>query len=376
MRAYVSVLGIVSMLTGCEWLDDAESAVETSRAVAEDPDDAPRLVEDAIFESLECHDVARPGTLARVRAVLDEPTLEEIAALATAPEDLASIVALGGVKVEATVVVLQNVLRLALDEQLRADLQSGGWDGVSCDEDVVVSCTAGTGRGAVLCEDGAASAIRLDLHACTIDGGVYDGAITVARVVDDDRIARVSFAALTIDEATKVQGAFDVRLDVQDRLLASVRGEQPLKIIEHGGPSSGLSCGEELAIDVAAVDFGEDDATIELSAHQRDADSVLGLATVGEHLTYSGACGCPDPGSGVEVVLPQPLGEEGAEARLQLSWSASQDDTACATAYVSALEWPTTCWGAEAIGGEHVDCGEQATVSVLTRMLQAFCVGD
>ncbi len=372
MRAYMSGLVFVTVLTGCQWIDDAENAVETGRAVAEEPSDAPRLVEAAIFDALECHDVARPGTLSRLRAVLDEPTLEEIGALATAPEDLASIVALGGVKVEATVIVLQNVLRLALDEQLRAELLSGGWDGVSCGDPVVVSCTAGTGSGAVLCEGDAAHSLRIDLDACTLHGGVYDGAITVARVDDDDRIARVSFAALTIDQATKVQGAFDVRIDVEDRFMASVQGDEPLKIIEHGGPSSGLTCGEELAIDVAAVDFDGQRATIELSARQRDADSVLGVATASKHLTYSGACGCPDPGSGIEVVLPQPLGEEGAEARLQLSWSAAKDDGACATAYVDAIEWPQSCWGAEQAG----DCGEAATVSVLARMMQAFCVGE
>ena len=56
--------------------------------------------EDALFDVLECQDIARPSTLDRVRDVLHEPTSDEVQALLLNPADLATVVAKGGVQVE------------------------------------------------------------------------------------------------------------------------------------------------------------------------------------------------------------------------------------------------------------------------------------
>lgn len=356
-------------LFGCEWFDTAESVVDHGGEAIEDPARTPELVEEVVAEALECHDVLRPSTIERVRDVLHDPTFEEVGALVTAPEDLATIVSMAGPKVEIAYVLARNLVFLA-DE---ASILRTTADGYACGEALSVACTGGTKTTTPSCDDeGFVREVRVAFDRCTLDGVVYDGAATLTQVDGDAGAARVAFDALSMDETDVLQGAVFVRFDQQDAFMASLREVGGLKLVSHGGPEAGKSCGEELSLDAVAIVIDERGAAIELAGSKRDDEQTASLRTKGEHLTFTAPrpCACPDPGSMIEVQVPRPLGEPGDEALLQVAWQATDAADACAVVDVQALSWPDACYGLEHAGA---DCGERALVETTRRILQALC---
>jgi hypothetical protein len=357
------------LLCGCEWIETAESVVDHSQQAMNDPARAPELVEEVVAEALECHDVLRPSQIQRVRDVLHDPTFAEVSALVTAPEDLATVISLAGPKVEIAYVVARNLVFLA-DE---ASILRVGADGYECGESIALACTAGTKTTTPTCDEaGVVASLTVAFDRCTLDGVVYDGAAAIARVDGDAGAARVDFDALSMDEGEVLQGAVFVRFDQGDAFMASMRADDGMKLVSHGGPASGKSCGEELSLDALAIVVDEHGAAIELSGRKRDDEQSASLRTKGEHLSFTAPrpCACPDPGSMVEVQVPRPLGDPGDEALLEVSWRATDAADACAVVDVKALSWPATCYGLEGAGA---DCGERALVETTRAVLQALC---
>lgn len=332
------------------------------------PEDPVAALEDAIFDALQCEEIARPSTLQRIRDLLHDPTAEELQALLTAPEDIATIVAMGGLKVEGSVVLARNLARVLSGEPV----VQGGWDGVECGS-VALACTAGEKTSTVLCEQGVPVSVDVAFEGCVLDGTLYDGALAYDRVDGDPGAARVAFSSFTIDEVKRADGALEVRVGLEDGVSASAGGDSAFVIESHGGPTSGLSCGEALTIDALALDADLSGGVLQLDGRNVTDDGSFGIRTTGEHLAFEtpAACGCPIVGSAVELELPRPLGRAGEEALLRVEWKASADAALCAQAQVTAVQWPGDCAG---IDEASRDCGRAATEQTLSELLTAFCV--
>ena len=328
--------------------------------------DPVKAAEDAVFQKLECEEVARPSTLVRLRAVLEHPSADTASAFATNPQDVATLVALAGPEAEASVIVTRNVLRAA---DGAPDLLTSGWDGVPCDEPMTLACTAGEESVAVSCTHGKPTHIALTFDKCTVTGMVIDGDVTLER--DGDSGAHAVFSALSIDETKVVNGAIALRFDDATSFQASVRTADGLTIVDHGGPKGGLECGEELRFDVLAFTTSKSgkEARVELGGSKQTVEETYGVATFGDHLHFDGSCGCPMPGSGIAFDMPRPLGKEGAVAHAKVTYTAPDDAKAsCAKANVELEGWPTSCSG---LGD---DCGKGATAQSAAALLTAFCV--
>lgn len=361
----------------------APDAVDDAIADVTDPiddatnglDDAAAAIEDALFAQLECEELVRPSTLERIRAVLHDPGADELRALLLNPQDLASVVALGGAQVEGPVLLARNVLRV-VETGAAADLLANGWDGVSCDEPVTLACTAGEETSTVRCDGAAASSITLSFAGCTLGGTVADGALTLSRIPGDDGVAALSFEGLTFDEVQRLEGALllDVPLEPgagDGSLTALVASPDTLSVVEHGGLASGLSCAAETTFDRAGLSVTATDAIVEAQARHLTPDQVVGVETFGEHLRFGDRlCGCPLPGSGMLVDVPRPLGRAGEIARARVTWAAATDAGACADAKVTLEDWPSTCDGVQDVSG---DCARAATEQTLERLFDALC---
>jgi hypothetical protein len=333
-------------------------------------DEVAAAFEAAIFEKLECEDIARPSTLERVKDVLHDPTGDEIAALLLNPQDLATVVALGGAQVDGPVLLARNLLRV-VDSGAGRDLLDGGWDGVSCGSPVAFACTAGEGATTVTCDGAVALSIALSFDGCTLDGTIYDGALTLDRVAGDDTVAALAFAGFTLDETDAIEGA--LLLDVgqgSDAFAASVSSPDILEVEEHGGLAAGLECSAETTFETAGLVVDATSGVVQMKASQAEPDATMGIETFGDHLAFGDplACACPLPGSGVLVDVPRPLGREGETARARITWGASAD--ACSAPHVLLEDWPPSCAGLEDVNG---DCAKGATESTLTRLLGALC---
>jgi hypothetical protein len=334
--------------------------------------DVAQLVEDAIAEKLQCEEVLRPSTLGRMRAVLHDPTFDEVRALLLAPEDLATVVALAGAQVEGSVILLRNLVLLT-ESGAAGDLLENGWSGVSCGDPVTLACTAGTQTTTVTCDAAlVANAVTVSFDGCTLDGTLHQGAFSLARDASDDSAARLSFDGLTFNEVERYQGSLLLDVGVgPGAFAAAVSATDPLEIVEHGGLTAGLECSAETRFEVATFSLAADVATIEMSIEKQDPDKTLGLETFGEHLTFSGAdCACPDVGSGVLVDVPRPLGQDGAVARARVTWSATAEAGLCARAEVALEGWPQSCDAVNDVAG---DCAKGATAAVLAELLTSLC---
>src|SRR4051812_32182240 len=151
----LTVLVVVGLVAGCS-ADPVQEA------------------EDAVFAKLVCEDVARPSTLARLRAVFDHPSPQTAAAFATNPQGLATLVSIAGPEAEGVVVALRNATRAE-------ELFAHGWDGVQCGEPFALDCTAGDETASVSCDDGVANRVDLKLAKCTLGGMVLDGTVAIVR---------------------------------------------------------------------------------------------------------------------------------------------------------------------------------------------------
>lgn len=338
-------------------------------------DDAKDAVEDAVVEKLTCDERLRPSTLARLRAFLASADAETLGALLTNPADLASVVAVGGPQIEGGVLVARNLFALVADGT-GADLVRSGWDGLLCGDAVPAQCTAGSATTVVSCDRlGRATAVRLDFDRCTLRGVVTDGVVDLDRDESDDSLARATFAGFTLNEVRALEGSLTVDVNVgADAFAAAVVDPDRFAFVEHGGLASGLECGSELDFAAFDVDVGADDTVVVFDGTRRTPEATLGMATTGEHLRFVDGCACPQPGSGLFVDVPRPLGQENQTARARIDWVAAVDDSVCATPRVTLSDWPTDCGALDALASG--DCQKAASEDVLAGTLQALCAVD
>lgn len=317
-------------------------------------------LEDAMIEKLTCAELVRPSTLHRLQEVLRNPNADDIAALLLNPADLAGLIAQGGPQLEGAVVVAQN-LRLLVDSGAGADLLAHGWDGVQCGERQVVACTAGRVTSTVGCTAGLPTDIVLAFDSCVLQGFKQDGALQLARDLDND-VASFDVGIVN-NEIQVLQGAGLLDLGHADAFTVALT--DGFSVVDHGGMAGGLSCGAENRLSEAGFDLADDTATVTLALTHDTRDEHLAFATTSP-VVFDGHCGCPLPGAAIVMDVPRPLGREGETARASISWSESDDDNACARANVTLSDWPTDCL----VGG---DCAKAATASAMTKLLSAFC---
>ena len=333
------------LLAGCENFDVAP------QDLAKDPVQA---VEDALFDKLTCDDVARPSTLARIRALVDHPSADTAGALLFAPEDLATLVSVAGPEAEVTVVVTRNLLKVA-QTGAAADVLAHGWDGVQCAEPQTLECTAGAETVTVSC-DARDQPYRIDLALarCTVDGTLLDGKVALER---DGADVKARFLSLSIDETQVVEGELTLTAGATGAVTASVRaGDGGLRVLDHGGVDGGLPCGEQLEIDALAFAADGKTTKLEVAGSQATPDRVIGIETFGEDLTFDGSCACAIPGSGIAFDVPKPFGKDDEYSHVKVTYGAG-DAHACASAAVELDDaWPKETAGA--LGG----------------ILSAFCV--
>ncbi|MDP2342307.1 MAG: hypothetical protein Q8O67_15235 [Deltaproteobacteria bacterium] len=324
-------------------------------------------LEAALFDQLECSNLSRPSTIEHLRDALHHP--ERIGALLFAPHELASVVALAGPQAEAAVVVVRNLLRL-VNSGAGQELLEHGWDGVQCGEPVSLECTAGRGSVIVDCEVGTVHGIRIEAEACTIHGENVDGALDLRRGDDDDAV--IVLDGLTINETKELQGELVLHHSVDDDLHSfAVRSPATLRLVDHGGPQGGRSCGEELRLQDLDVSVDDDDVSVAFAGFQENRARKLGLGTVDDELVFDGACGCPRAGAGLQVEVPHPLGHQDETAIATVRWVKTSLPGFCAAAEVELADWPSTCADLHNLDG---DCAQQATASSLSVLLSAFCV--
>ncbi|MDP2343861.1 MAG: hypothetical protein Q8O67_23075 [Deltaproteobacteria bacterium] len=375
MRSFfaAAVIVPVGLCAGCDLLDNPPELPPPPPVDVPDVDDLIAEVEDAILEKLECEEILRPSTLGRIRDVIKNADASTVQALLLNPQDLASVVALGGVQVEAPVVVARNLFRI-VETGVAADLLNGGWDGVLCGDAVPLLCTAGAEASTVTCDvDGKATAINLAFDGCTLGGTVYEGAVTFTRVADDDTVAGLTFAEFTLDEIRRLDG--DLVLDVgagTQGFAAAIGAPDVFELFDHGGLASGLECAAETTFEAVGLDVDDDSAQVEMIAFRSDPDATIGIETFGDHLSFGDptACGCPLPGSGAFVDVPRPLGRAGESGRAKISWKPPFDGGSCASVQVELETWPTDCAGLDDVDG---DCARAATEVTLGKLLGALC---
>ncbi len=347
-----------------------------------------RELEDALLEKLTCDETLRPSTLQRMRAVLEDADDETIGALLLNPQDLASVVALGGAQVEAPVIVARNLLRIFADGTAN-DVVENGWDGVSCGEAVPLSCTAGEQRSVVDCDaDGAATALRLSFDLCTLGGVVYNGAVTLTRLSDVGvvdvgaaEVAALGFDDFTFNEVRRLDGTLLIDVgpvDVgtsADRFVADISDAQRFSFVEHGGLASGLECASETTFATLGLDVDGDSAFVKMGASRADPDVTVGIETFGDHLRFGdpSVCGCPLPGSGALIDVPRPLGRAGETGKARVTWQPSSDATLCSQPRVELVTWPESCDVGESGVDVDGDCARGATEDMLAAALGALC---
>ncbi len=264
------------------------------------PEEVRDSVEDEIFAGLECEDIARPSTLARVRAALDAPSPDTFGAIVTDPADLATVVSFAGAEVEAMLAAAHNIDMIvssgAVDELL-----DGGWDGVQCGEDVDVGCVGGTGTTVVHCDLRRHEVVSIEesFDRCTIHGVVLDGAVTFSRLPKDETHAALSFTSFSIDETKVIDG--EARVDIaEDGAFSAALAQQGFQFLEHGGIDSGLECGATLAINALAIDIDSTGGGIVFDGMRATSDE--NIAVRGDiSFAKDQACACPLAGSSLFV---------------------------------------------------------------------------
>ena len=324
-------------------------------ACPEPPPDLPSAradFEDALFDFLACDERASPSTLARLRAVIDEPSTDNAIALVTAPETLASVVAMAGPQVELTVIALQNI-RLAATSGHGAQLIESGWDGLSCDDVLPVACTAGTAVSTVGCDDGVTpSGVVIRWDACVLSGTRFDGDLVYARQAYGS--AHLGGADFSVDEVRGLDGELAVAVagGGADIVARDVDG---VAFVSFGGPEGGLSCGERLEAERAVVEISGSVVHLELEGAHVTVDARTGVSTTGSHITVSDvvACPCPDPGSTLQLSIDDVAGTDSVGV-IDVSWRGGGAGEGCRAVDVSTTSWPTSCTGF----GD--DCGQAA----------------
>lgn len=338
------------------------------------PDDVVTALEAAVLEKLECDETLRPSTLARIRDVIKGADVDTVRALLLNPQDLASVVALGGPQIEAPIVIGRNLLAL-VESGTAADLMTNGWDGVLCGEAVPLLCTAGGETTTVACDvSGRAQTLTMELAGCTLGGTVYDGDVIFTRDVDDDAIAAVTFGEFTLNEFRRLDGNLVVNVGAgNDAFVAAVSAPDVFEFFEHGGLARGLECSSETTFETVAIDVtGDADPTaaIAMVARHASADVSIGVETFNDGLTFAGDCGCPQPGSGMFIDVPRPLGQAGETGRARVQWVAATDASLCSQPRVELVDWPSDCSALDDVDG---DCARGATEDTLEQLMTALC---
>lgn len=330
-------------------------------AACSSPEEIRDAVEDELFQSLECEDMARPSTLARVRAALDAPSADTFGALATDPADLATVVSFAGAEVEG-VMLAANMLNVVSQSDVVQELLAGGWDGVQCGEDVPLGCTAGEQATVVHCDvRGEVTGIDVSFERCALQGTVLDGALQFKRLPRDDVHASLLITQLSIDEAKFLDGT--VRVDIAHDGAFVANGAAAL--LEHGGFDGGLECGATLAANAFAMELSSVGGRVVLDGVRDSADEHIALRGDIRYDTPvdgDGGCACPSPGSSLFVDVPRPLGIDGETAGATITWGECN-------ATVELSDWPEDCFAAG-------DCAKEATKTVLSGVFSALCAKE
>jgi hypothetical protein len=338
------------------------------------PEDDPVVDEiEAFFaDYLQCSEKIRPSTIERISDVLHDPSEQTVVDLVTSPEVVADVVAQAGIQVEATVILLRN-LELLYGEGHAAELLSGGWESLSCDDTITLACTQGSGSSTALCSSGSAvDSVAFDLDACILQGTKMEGGVAFAARSANGIGATVTFDDLIFDEVDLIAGA--VSLDAQAgssaKDLALDTGAQ-LLLEAHGGPE-GASCGERTTLDTFVVSATASSLRVELDGEKESADSRYALRTVGEHLNFTPEldCACPTPGSGLEMTFPQPFADTDDDATVRINYGPANDPERCASVSVTIVEWPTDC---ALVDGIPDDCGAESARRAIGDLLEPFC---
>jgi hypothetical protein len=360
----------VAGVAGCDLVDDIEMPTPPpAEDIIDDlePVDVAQALEDALFEHLQCEEILRPSTIERLRELIHDPSFEDLEAVLTSPQDLATVVSFAGAEVEGAVVVARNLEQLIATGAL-ADVVANGWDGVQCGEPVTVQCTAGAQTSTVGCFENEVRAVSVDLDNCTLGGTVHDGAVTLRRLEADDSRGVLEFEGLALNEIKVLDGSISLRIGDGGATRASLVSN--LAYTEHGGPEGGLSCGARLALSSLEVSLDDGQGFVSFAAQRDTADDSIALETFGAHLQLDpSTCACPLAQSGLRLDVPRPLGRAGETARAEISWSSTSDPGLCAEATVALVGWPGDCDGLDVDG----DCGRDATARTLSGLFTALC---
>lgn len=378
-RLSASAIALAALLPACS-LPGPDEVSDVIDGVTDDvTDDLPPVDGDAIAEQIEarlmdalvCSEKIRPSTLERLRAVLRDPSQQTLADLVTSPEVIADVVAMAGTRVEDSVILLNN-LALLYEQGHAGIVLEQGWDTLSCDDEVTLACTAGSGTTAVRCGAGPTpDAVELSFDACILRGTKYEGRARFSRLEGDARIG-VVFDALVFDEVDRLDGALVLEVGPVDgtQSLAKDTGAA-LALVSHGGPA-GASCGEALSFETFRAEHTPSSASLALDAVRETAESSYALRTLGEHLRFDvpRACACPSPGAGLEVVFPRPLSDAGETATLRATWGPAVSDDECASVDVTIVDWPEAC---PLLDQAQPGCGQEAARRAVASLLGAFC---
>jgi hypothetical protein len=360
----------VATLAGCGDVDGAKDKVKDTGASARDKIAA--KIEAELVDFLECDGGVKPSTIARVRELLRDPDELSLGDLVAAPEDVAELVGVAGLTVEAYVLLAKNFLLLFEQGHLTTLVEQGA-DGLTCGDTITLACTAGTGTTQVLCPAGQARTIRSSYTGCVLSGTRLDGVMTVAIPATDMTSALVSFDGLVLDEVTRVVGSAALDLDAtKSAQTLAVQAMSGLQLISHGGSGGGKSCGETLTLERLELGNEPARARVGFKGSKASVDATYALETFGaEDLAWDKpfACACPRPGAGLLLSVPRPLGRAGQTASMRVTYGAAAAGS-CAVAKVEMVDWPTDCSFLE---NPTSDCGKGAAQDVIAPLLTALC---
>jgi hypothetical protein len=374
MRKRVCVLLCVVLwgASGCgDELKDAGDKVKDGGREARDK--LAEKIEAELVDFLECEKNVRPSTIQRIKTLLRDPEALTLKDLVSAPEDVAQIIGMAGLTVEGYVILLRN-LELLFSQGHASQLLTQGVGSLNCEETLTLACTAGTGTTKVLCPVNQPRQIESSFAGCFLSGRKHDGQMRFTLPPGEGTNVKVEFDRLVLDEVTRVVGDVTLQLGASSSAQSfSFEAMQGLEFISHGGPTSGRSCGELLRLERMAFLNQPERLQVGFKGNKQTPKESYAIETFGpSDLNWSKPidCPCPQPGAGMRITVPKPLGRADQTATMQVTYAAG-DGATCAVARVEMLGWPTECSFLE---NPRSDCGKKAAEEVVAPLLSAMCL--